>query len=94
MELTTADGTTLNTALADEVASFSDGRERSDPAHVFEVLYRQKQHWFIRRRRDGKDELIPFTADQACTWMRQKNFINALGQHFGERVTRTPVSVL
>ena len=41
----TIDGITLNTALATEVAHFSDGRERSDPLHVFEVLYRQGQTW-------------------------------------------------
>jgi hypothetical protein len=94
MEITTPDGTHLNTALATEVAHFSDGRERSDPLHVFEVLYRQRQTWFLRRRRDGKEELIPIMPDQACTWLRQKHFIGALARHFGERVKRTPASAL
>ncbi len=62
----TIDGITLNTALATEVAHFSDGRPRGDAAHVFEILYRQGQTWFLRRRRGSKEELIPIMADQAC----------------------------
>ena len=97
MEITTPDGTRLNTALATEVATFSDGRERKDPLHVFEVLYRQGQVWFLVRQRariDPKKELIPITADQACTWLREKAFLGPLAQHFGERVKWTPATML
>ena len=48
----TIDGITLNTALATEVAHFSNGRQRGDPLHASETLYRQKAAWFLRRRRD------------------------------------------
>ncbi len=86
-------GTTLNTALATEVAHFSDGLPRTNPRHVFEVLYRQGQTWFLRRRRDGEEDLIPITPKQASSWLAQKNFIGELGYNFGERVQRRPVSV-
>jgi hypothetical protein len=92
--LKTIDGITFNTALATEVAHFGDGRERSDPRHVFEMLYRQGPHWFLVRRRDRKEDLIPIIPDQACTWLRQKNFIGQVALHFGERVKRTPATVL
>ena len=69
------DGQTLNTALATEVAHFSDGLPRTNPRHVFEVLYRQGQTWFLSRRRDGEEKIIPITADQACMWLSQKHFM-------------------
>ncbi len=88
------DGISYNTAIATEVAHFGDGRERSDPLHCFEVLYRQGPAWFLVRRRNGKEEIVPMMATEACTWLKQKNFICALAQHFGERVKRTPATVL
>ena len=92
--LKTIDGITLNTALATEVAHFSNGRERGDPLHVSETLYRQKQTWFLRRRARGREDLIPIMADKAQRWLREKNFIGCLAAHFGERVRRPQVSSL
>ncbi len=92
--LKTIDGITYNTATAREVAHFSDGRPLGDPLHVFDTLYRSNVGWFVHRRRGGEESIIPFTPQEAQGWLKEKNFIGALAQHFGQRVKRTPASVL
>ena len=59
----TIDGIEYNTASGTsfEIAHFTDGRQRGDPLHVFEVLYRTGQSWFLHRRRGGVETIVPLT---------------------------------
>ena len=77
-----------NTATAFEIAHFTDGRQKDDPMHVSERLYRQHGGWFLRRRQRGREAIVPMTPDDACKWLREKRFDGALVTWFGEKVER------
>jgi hypothetical protein len=84
------DDTTYNTATALDVATFTDGRQRSDPLHVVETLYRgPKGAWFINRRQGGgAGTIVPQTPAQAQNWLSLKRFDGALARWFGDRVKK------
>ena len=86
----TIDDVTYNTALSHEIAHFSDGRQRGDPLHTFEVLYRTGSAWFLRRRRDGCESIVPLTPEQTRAWCEQKRFDWVLARWFGHPVKRVP----
>ena len=89
MESTT-DGTTYRTETAFEIATFGDGRQRSDPLHVFETLYRgPKGAWFIHRRQGGVETILPLTPKESQAWLGQKNLLGQLARWFGEPVRKT-----
>ena len=68
----TIDDVSYNTALSHEIAHFSDGRQRGDPLHTFEVLYRTGSAWFLRRRRDGCENYRAFDARGNARVVRAK----------------------
>jgi hypothetical protein len=81
-------------ATASQIATFTDGRLPGDPLHTSETLYRQRSHWFLLRRRDGHENIIPLTPEETRKWCEQKRFDHVLVRYFGERVKRQAASLL